>query len=299
MPINRFTNILCSSYTSTVPFIDSSYDPDDVARVTYLPLDSNGRFSEIPFKVFTARQCQPLFMQGGAQALVSLDRSFKSSLNLSLHPEYSTTTIFRPLAINWKSLNSLKIKHATIKDGLEIHVEHSDIERYGSDTDEIIMLPYQKQLMDNFRYAFMSSSLHLQLKAIGDFKRPDQSPINPMLLNYDTYNFTSFEWLKDSNLDLTDWNKTLLHDSKITIFNYVDDLRTSLQRFRINSRIDDGDLWCVKMKKTTEYVDILREFIEMIAMVLDVTKHVAETIWDKYALTQLDLTHLINKIISM
>ena len=46
-------------------------------------------------------------------------------------------------------------------------------------------------------------------------------------------------------------------------------------------------------------MDILREFIEMIAMVLDVTKHVAETIWDKYALTQLDLTHLINKIISM
>ena len=53
------------------------------------------------------------------------------------------------------------------------------------------------------------------------------------------------------------------------------------------------------MKKTTEYVDILREFIAMIAMVLDVTKHVAETIWDKYAFTQLDSTHFINKIISM
>ena len=206
--------------------------------------------------------------------------------------------MFRPLAITWKSLKSLKIKAPSLTDEFKIVVEHSNIDLY-SDQDEIIMISYQNALLDNIRFAFMNASLNLQFKSIGDFKRPDQSPINPMLLNYDTFNFTTFDWLKNSNLDLTDWSKTLLHDSKSTIFNYVDDLKTSLQRFRINTRIDVAELWCEKIKKTKDYVDILREFIEMVLMVLDVTKHVAETILDKYSVTQIDLKHLITKIIEM
>jgi hypothetical protein len=298
MSTNRFSGVFRASYTSTVPFNDSTYDANDLARVTYLPLDSSGKFSEIPFKVFTARQCQPLVILGGNQALTNLERSFRNNFSLSRYPDCSTIKIYRPLAITWKLLKSLKIKPPSVTDEFEVVVEHSDKERYSED-DEIIMFTYQESLMDNIRFAFMNASLQLQLRAIGDFKRPDQSPINPMLLNYDTYNFTTFDWLKNSNLDLTDWSKTLLHDSKITIFNYLDDLKTSLQRFRINSRIDDTELWCEKMEKTQEYVDILREYVEMISIVLDVTKHVAETIWDKYAVTQIDLTQLITKIIEM
>ena len=64
MPTNRFSGVFRASHTSTVPFTETSYDADDLAKVTFLPLDSSGRFSEIPFKVFTARQCQPLVIQG-------------------------------------------------------------------------------------------------------------------------------------------------------------------------------------------------------------------------------------------
>ena len=108
MPTNGFSGVFRASYTSTVPFTETSYDADDLAKVTYLPLDSSGKFSEIPFKVFTVRQCQPLVIQGGAQALTSLDSSFRNIFNLSLYPNCSKITVYRPLAITWNSRYPLK-----------------------------------------------------------------------------------------------------------------------------------------------------------------------------------------------
>ena len=74
-------------------------------------------------------------------------------------------------------------------------------------------------------------------------------------------------------------------------------MKKSVQQFRINTKLDEPELWCSKMEDTKSYVDTLREFAEMISMVLDVTKYITEKVWNQYANTQLDLTDLMSHVI--
>jgi hypothetical protein len=101
--------------------------------------------------------------------LASLDRSFRINLDLSRHPDCSTDTIYRPLAITW---NSLRIKPPSVTDEFEDVVEHPDINRY---SDQVVtsMISYQNSLMDNIRSTCMNASIHLQLEAIWNFQRSD------------------------------------------------------------------------------------------------------------------------------
>ena len=208
MPSNRFSNIFGLSYTSTIPFEDKTFDSDDLARLRYFPLDSDGKFSDVDFRVFTARQCQPLVFRGGSRGLCNLERNFRRAFNLSVYPDRIITDLYRPIAVKWGAMRSMKITDVSVTDEFEKIKEHSDVDKY-CDADDSVLQLYRTRLKINIRYALMASSLRLQLVTIGDFKTPDQSPINPTLIDFNTINFSSFEWLKNSDINLSLWNKSL------------------------------------------------------------------------------------------
>ena len=76
MPSNRFSNIFGLSYTSTIPFEDKTFDSDDLARLRYFPLDSDGKFSDVDFRVLRLDNVNHWFSEGVVEVYVTLREIF-------------------------------------------------------------------------------------------------------------------------------------------------------------------------------------------------------------------------------
>lgn len=301
MSFDRFETIFGQSHTYMIP-LDPIYNgPAEMASLRYYTVDSLGNFSDESTRLFGSPRS--VMVEDGISKLDEFENLYFKKysggfLDLLITHDIA---IYRPLAIVWSSIDSLGLKEPTAPGTSNLYREHSNIDIIAP-SDFLDAENYRKSLKQNARFGILIRNLRLQMSLTADVKMPFNYPYNPHigLFHLTSQSFlNNFKWLEDQDIPLANWTRSVMAESQNHIFNFLDGLKSSCQKFKVATNLEDEELWVRGMGEPSYYIENLRVYIELISMVLDVSMSFSRKIWKEYSRSQFDLVTLTEKIMDL